>query len=48
VADAPLARRHARGSAGFVRESIRAGRPSDFPNLPPSANRDAAIYTFTL
>lgn len=34
--------------AGFVRESIRAGRPSDFPNLPPSANRDAAIYTLTL
>jgi RimJ/RimL family protein N-acetyltransferase len=33
--------------AGFVRESIRAGRPSDFPNLP-SANRDAAIYTLTL
>ena len=30
--------------AGFVREGIRAGRPTDFPNLPPAANRDAAIY----
>ena len=33
---------------GFVRESIRAGRPFDFPNLPPNANRAAAIYTLTL
>jgi ribosomal-protein-alanine N-acetyltransferase len=34
--------------AGFVREAIRAGRPSDFPNLPPAANRDAALYALTL
>jgi RimJ/RimL family protein N-acetyltransferase len=30
--------------AGFTREEVRAGRPTDFPNLPPAANRDAAIY----
>jgi ribosomal-protein-alanine N-acetyltransferase len=34
--------------AGFVRETIRTGRPSDFPNLPPAANRDAAVYALTL
>ena len=34
--------------AGFVREAIRAGRPGDFPNLPPAANRDAALYARTL
>ena len=34
--------------AGFVREAIRGGRPSDFPNLPPAANRDAAVYALTL
>lgn len=39
---------HVLEKAGFVREGIRAGRPSDFPNLPPAAPRDAAIYALTL
>ena len=33
---------------GFVPHAIRSGRPSDFPNLPPGANRDAAIYVLIL
>ena len=34
--------------AGFVRESVRPGRPTDFPNLPPGETRDAALYTLAL
>jgi [ribosomal protein S5]-alanine N-acetyltransferase len=34
--------------AGFVREGVRYGRPIDFPNLPPLAIRDAALYTLAL
>jgi ribosomal-protein-alanine N-acetyltransferase len=34
--------------AGFVREGVRAGRPSDFPNLPPGETRDAALYALAL
>jgi [ribosomal protein S5]-alanine N-acetyltransferase len=34
--------------AGFVREGVRPGRPTDFPNLPPEAVRDAALYTLAL
>jgi len=33
---------------GFVREGIRPGRPTDFPNLPPAANRDSAMYALDL
>ena len=39
---------HVLEKAGFVREGVRAGRPNDFPNLPPSANRDAALYALAL
>jgi ribosomal-protein-alanine N-acetyltransferase len=31
--------------AGFVRQSVRSGGPSDFPNLPPGASRAAYHYT---
>jgi RimJ/RimL family protein N-acetyltransferase len=34
--------------AGFARERIRPGHPTDFPNLPPTANRDSAIYVLAL
>ena len=34
--------------AGFVRARVRTGRPGDFPNLPPGAVRDAALYTLAL
>ena len=34
--------------AGFVHEGVRPGRPTDFPNLPPDAVRDAALYTLAL
>jgi RimJ/RimL family protein N-acetyltransferase len=34
--------------AGFVRERVRPGRPSDFPNLPPAATHDAALYALHL
>ena len=33
---------------GFVCERVRPGRPTDFPNLPPSATRDAALYALNL
>jgi RimJ/RimL family protein N-acetyltransferase len=39
---------HVLEKAGFVREGVRAGRPTDFPNLPPAANRDAALYALAL
>jgi RimJ/RimL family protein N-acetyltransferase len=39
---------HVLEKAGFVRERIRAGRPADFPNLPPAATRDAALYALAL
>jgi ribosomal-protein-alanine N-acetyltransferase len=32
----------------FVREGVRPGRPTDFPNLPPEAVRDAALYSLAL
>ena len=34
--------------AGFVCERTRPGRPTDFPNLPPGDNRDAAMYALSL
>jgi hypothetical protein len=34
--------------AGFVRERVRPGRPSDFPNLPPATTHDAALYALHL
>jgi ribosomal-protein-alanine N-acetyltransferase len=34
--------------AGFARERVRPGRPTDFPNLPPGALRDAAMYALAL
>jgi RimJ/RimL family protein N-acetyltransferase len=39
---------HVLEKAGFVREGVRPGRPTDFPNLPPAATRDAAIYALAL
>ena len=39
---------HVLEKAGFVREGVRPGRPTDFPNLPPAANRDSAIYALSL
>jgi ribosomal-protein-alanine N-acetyltransferase len=33
---------------GFTREGVRPGRSTDFPNLPPGATRDAALYTLAL
>ena len=39
---------HVLEKAGFVREGIRAGGPTDFPNLPPAATRDAALYALAL
>jgi ribosomal-protein-alanine N-acetyltransferase len=33
---------------GFLREGVRPGRPDAFPNLPPSATRDAALYVLSL
>ena len=34
--------------AGFTRERVRPGRPTDFPNLPPGVTRDAALYALAL
>jgi [ribosomal protein S5]-alanine N-acetyltransferase len=34
--------------AGFTREGVRPGRPTDFPNLPPGAPRDVALYVMSL
>jgi len=34
--------------ANFVCESVRPGRPTDFPNLPAGAVRDTALYVLTL
>jgi hypothetical protein len=31
-----------------MRERVRPGRPADFPNLPPDAIRDAALYILAL
>lgn len=39
---------HVLEKGGFVRERVRPGRPTDFPNLPAGANRDAAIYALAL
>lgn len=39
---------HVLEKAGFVRERVRPGRPADFPNLPPAASRDAALYALSL
>ena len=34
--------------AGFVRERVQPGRPTDFPNLPPGAVRDSVLYALAL
>lgn len=39
---------HVLEKAGFTREAVRSGRPTDFPNLPPGAPRDAALYVLAL
>ena len=36
---------HVLEKAGFVRKGVRRGH---FPNLPPEATRDAALYTLSL
>jgi ribosomal-protein-alanine N-acetyltransferase len=33
---------------GFTFEGVRPGRPTDFPNLPAGAVRDAALYALLL
>jgi ribosomal-protein-alanine N-acetyltransferase len=39
---------HVLEKAGFVREGVRPGQPTDFPNLPAPATRDVLRYVLDL